>query len=415
MVVMDAHQVRKDFPTLDQQVNGHPLVYLDSGATSQRPRQVIEEMKRFYEEDNANVHRSVHTLGQRATVLFEGAREKIAELIGAPAARGVIFTKSATEGLNLIAYAWGRHHLTEGDEVLVTELEHHSNLVSWQLACRDTGATLRAIPVNDGMTLDMDEFATLLNNRTKVVAVAHVSNVLGTINPVAEICAKAHEVGAIVVCDGAQAVPHMPVDIQELGCDFYVATGHKMCAPTGIGFVWGREEILEAMEPFHGGGEMILDVWIDHSVWNEIPYKFEAGTPPFAQAIGLGAAIDYLNQIGMKAIRDHEVELTKYALQQLGEVPGIKIYGPDDAEKKGGLISFTLEGIHAHDVGTICDGFGVAVRAGHHCAKPLMRKLGVPATTRASLYIYNTTDDVDRLVDALGQCRKVFGEGGLPF
>jgi len=412
---MDAHQVRKDFPTLDQQVNGHPLVYLDSGATSQRPRQVIEEMKRFYEEDNANVHRSVHTLGQRATVLFEGAREKIAELIGAPAARGVIFTKSATEGLNLIAYAWGRHHLTEGDEVLVTELEHHSNLVSWQLACRDTGATLRAIPVNDGMTLDMDEFATLLNNRTKVVAVAHVSNVLGTINPVAEICAKAHEVGAIVVCDGAQAVPHMPVDIQELGCDFYVATGHKMCAPTGIGFVWGREEILEAMEPFHGGGEMILDVWIDHSVWNEIPYKFEAGTPPFAQAIGLGAAIDYLNQIGMKAIRDHEVELTKYALQQLGEVPGIKIYGPDDAEKKGGLISFTLEGIHAHDVGTICDGFGVAVRAGHHCAKPLMRKLGVPATTRASLYIYNTTDDVDRLVDALGQCRKVFGEGGLPF
>jgi cysteine desulfurase/selenocysteine lyase len=410
---MDAATIAKDFPVLDQKVNGYRLVYLDNGATSQRPRQVIDELSRFYEQDNSNVHRSVHTLGQRATVLYEGAREKVAELIGAPSSRGVIFTKSATEGLNLIAYAWARHHLGPGDEVLVTEMEHHSNLVSWQLACRDTGATLRAIPVNDAATLELGELDSLLSTKTRIVALSHVSNVLGTINPVAEIAAKAHGVGAIVVCDGAQAAPHMPVDVTALGCDFYVGTGHKMCGPTGIGFVWGREEILEDMEPFHGGGEMILDVWIDHATWNEIPYKFEAGTPPIAQAIGLGAAIDYLNGIGMKAIRDHEVEITKYALASLSEVPEILIYGPKNPEDKGGLISFSLGDIHAHDVGTICDSFGVAVRAGHHCAKPLMRKLGVPATTRASFYIYNTHEDVDRLVEALDNCQKMFGEGGL--
>jgi cysteine desulfurase/selenocysteine lyase len=412
---MDAATIRKDFPVLDQEVNGHPLVYLDNAATSQKPRAVLEELTRFYEQDNSNVHRSVHTLGQRATVLYEGAREKVAELIGAGSERGVIFTKSATEGLNLIAYAWARHHLGPGDEVLVTEMEHHSNLVSWQLACRDTGATLRAIPVNDEATLDLTELPELLSTKTRIVALGHVSNVLGTINPVADIAAKAHEVGALVVCDGAQAAPHMPVDVQALGCDFYVGTGHKMGGPTGIGFVWGREEILEDMEPFHGGGEMILDVWIDHATFNEIPYKFEAGTPPIAQAVGLGAAIDYLNDIGMKAIRDHEVELTKYALDRLNEVPEIKIYGPTNAEQKGGLVSLTLGDIHAHDVGTICDSLGVAVRAGHHCAKPLMRKLGTPATTRASFYIYNTHEDVDRLVDALKHCQDVFsGGGGLP-
>jgi cysteine desulfurase / selenocysteine lyase len=412
---MDPEAIRKDFPVLDQLVNGHPLVYLDNGATSQKPSVVIEEVKRFYEQDNANVHRSVHTLGQRATELFEGAREKVAELIGVPSSRCVIFTKSATEGLNLIAYAWGRHHLGPGDEVLVTEMEHHSNLVSWQLACKDTGAIIRAIPVKDGMELDLSDIDNLLTTRTKVLAIAHVSNVLGTINPIAELAAKAHAVGAIVVCDGAQALPHMEVDVPSLGCDFYVGTGHKMCAPTGIGFVWGREEILEAMEPFHGGGDMILDVWIDHSTYNEIPYKFEAGTPPIAQAVGLGAAIDYLNGIGMKAIRDHEIEITKYAIATLSEVPGIVIHGPLDAENKAGLVSFTLGNIHAHDVGTICDSFGVAVRAGHHCAKPLMRRLGVPATTRASFYIYNTNDDVDRLVEALEGCQKMFGDGGPPF
>jgi cysteine desulfurase/selenocysteine lyase len=406
---MDAEAIRKDFPILDQQVNGHPLVYLDNGATSQRPIPVIEELKRFYEEDNSNVHRSVHTLGQRATLLYDEAREKVARLINAPSARGVIFTKSATEGLNLIAYAWARHHLTPEDEVLVTEMEHHSNLVSWQLACKDTGATLRAIPVVDGQYLDMDEFERLLSNRTKLVAVAHVSNALGTINPIAEISAKAHEAGAIVVCDGAQSLPHMPVDVQALGCDFFVGTGHKMCGPTGIGFVWGREEILENMEPFHGGGEMILDVWIDHATYAELPYKFEAGTPPIAQAIGYGAAIDYLNGIGMDAIREHEIELTRYALAQLSEVKDITIYGPRDAERKGGLVSFNLGDVHAHDVGTICDSFGVAVRAGHHCAKPLMRKLGVPATTRASFYIYNTHSDVDALVEALDRCSEMLG------
>jgi cysteine desulfurase/selenocysteine lyase len=406
---MDAEAIRKDFPVLDQMVNGFPLVYLDNGATSQRPTAVIDELKRFYEEDNSNVHRSVHTLGQRATLLYDEAREKVARLINAPSSRGVIFTKSATEGLNLIAYAWARHHLTPDDEVLVTEMEHHSNLVSWQLACKDTGATIRAIPVNDGQFLDMEEFERLLSNKTKLVAVAHVSNALGTINPIAEISAKAHEAGALVVCDGAQAAPHMPVDVQALGCDFYAGTGHKMCGPTGIGFVWGREDILENMEPFHGGGEMILDVWIDHATFNDLPYKFEAGTPPIAQAIGLGAAIDYLNAIGMDAVREHEVELTRYALAQLSEVENIKIFGPTDAERKGGLISFNMGEIHAHDVGTICDSFGVAVRAGHHCAKPLMRKLGVPATTRASFYIYNTQSDVDALVDALDHCNEMLG------
>ncbi|HEX2054453.1 MAG TPA: cysteine desulfurase [Actinomycetota bacterium] len=406
---MDAEAIRKDFPVLHQQVNGHPLVYLDNGATSQHPLAVIDEVKRFYEEDNSNVHRSVHTLGQRATVLYEGAREKVAELLKAPSSKGVIFTKSATEGLNLIAYAWGRHHLVAGDEVLVSEMEHHSNIVSWQLACKDTGATIRAIPVTEEGTLDLDEYARLLSNKTKVVAVGHVSNVLGTINPIAEMSAKAHEVGAIVVCDGAQAVPHMEVDIQALGCDFYVGTGHKMCAPTGIGFVWGREQILENMEPFHGGGDMILDVWIDHSTYNDIPYKFEAGTPPIAQAVGLGAAIDYLNGIGWDEIRRHEVEITRYALEQLSEIPGMVIYGPTDAEIKAGLVSFNIGDIHPHDVGTILDGEGVAIRAGHHCAKPLMRRLGVGATNRASFYIYNTHSDVDALVGALRSCMKMFG------
>jgi cysteine desulfurase/selenocysteine lyase len=405
---MDAAVLKKDFPVLDQKVNGHPLVYLDNAATSQKPTAVIEELKRFYEEDNSNVHRSVHTLGERATVLYEGARQKVAELIGAPGPRGIVFTKSATEALNLLAYAWGRHRLTEEDEVIATEMEHHSNLVSWQLACRDTGAKLRAIPIDDDGKLDLDAFETLLSNKTKIVTVAHISNVLGTINPISEIAARAHEVGAICVCDGAQAVPHMPVDVSSLGCDFYVGTGHKMCGPTGIGFLWAKEELLEQMEPFHGGGEMISDVWIDHATWNEIPYKFEAGTPPFAQAIGLGAAIDYLGEIGIKAIRDHELELVGYAMERLSEVPDLKIYGPKDPQDKGGVVSFNLGEFHAHDVGTILDSRGVAIRAGHHCAKPLMRRLGVPATSRASFYLYNTADDVDQLVTALDQVRKVF-------
>ncbi len=337
----------------------------------------------------------------------------MADFIGAPSPRGLIFTKSATEALNLIAYAWGRHHLGEGDEVLISEMEHHSNIVSWQLACQDTGATVKAIPVNiEEGTLEMDKFRDLLSNRTKVVAVTHVSNVLGTINPIREISTSAHEVGAVVVCDGAQAAPHIPVDVAELGCDFYVGTGHKMCGPTGIGFLWGKEDILEEMKPFHGGGEMILDVWMDRATYNELPYKFEAGTPPIAGAIGLGVAIDYLNDIGMKAVHDHEVELGNYAMQRLSEIAGIKIYGPQQADKKGGLVSFSVEEIHAHDVGTILDTLGIAVRAGHHCAKPLMRKLGVPATTRASFYIYNTKDEVDRLHDGLLEVKRTM-EGGL--
>jgi len=409
---MDAREVRKDFPILDQEVNGQPLSYLDNAATSQKPRQVINELKRFYEEDNANVHRSVHTLGERSTVLYEGARGKLAEFIGAPSPRGVVFTKSATEGLNLLAYAWARHRLAEGDEIITTEMEHHSNIVSWQLACRDTGATLRAIPVEDEATLDLDAFDRMLSNRTRIVTVGHISNVLGTINPVARIAEKAHEAGAIVVCDGAQAAPHLPVDVTALGCDFYVGTGHKMCAPTGIGFLWGREALLEEMEPFHGGGDMISDVWIDHSTWNEIPYKFEAGTPPFAEAIALGAAIDYLNAIGMKAIREHEIELTRYAMKRLRDVPGIHIYGPSDPEAKGGVVSFNMGDVHAHDVGTVVDGRGVAIRAGHHCSKPLMRKLGIAASARASFYLYNVEDEFDRLVESLEDVTRLFGSAG---
>jgi cysteine desulfurase/selenocysteine lyase len=408
---MDPRELRKDFPILDQEVNGHPLTYLDNAATSQKPNQVIDELARFFREDNANVHRSVHTLGERATVLYEGARAKVADLIGAPGPAGVIFTKSATESLNLIAYAWARHRLTEGDEIVTTEMEHHSNIVSWQLAAQDTGATMRAIPLSDGKTLDLEAYKAMLSPRTRIVAVSHVSNVLGTINPVAEIAALAHEVGALVVCDGAQAVPHMPVDVTALDCDFYVGTGHKMCAPTGIGFVWGRESILEEMAPFHGGGEMINDVWLDRSTYNEVPYKFEAGTPPFAEAIALGAAIDYLNGIGIKAIRDHEVELTTYGIQRLSEVPGLTVYGPTDAEAKGGVLAFNFADVHAHDVGTILDTQGVAIRAGHHCAKLLMRTLGVPATARASFYLYNTHEEVDRLVEALSEVTKLFGVG----
>ncbi|MGH2705063.1 MAG: cysteine desulfurase [Actinomycetota bacterium] len=406
---MDPAQIREDFPVLDQEVNGHPLVYLDNAATSQRPRQVIDEIKRFYEQDNANVHRSVHTLGERATALYEGARIKLADFLGASSHEELIFTKSATEALNLLAYAWGRHHLAEGDEVIVTEMEHHSNLVSWQLACRDTGATLRAIPVTDDGHLDLEAFDRMLSPRTKIVAVCHVSNVLGTINPVAEVAEHTHRAGAVVICDGAQAAPHVPVEVTRLGCDFYAGTGHKMLGPTGIGFLWGRRDLLEEMEPFHGGGEMIRDVWIDRATWNEVPYKFEAGTPPISGAIGLGVAIDYLNAIGMKAVRDHEMELTKYALERLTAVPGVVVYGPGDVDEKGGLVSFNLGEIHAHDVGTILDTQGVAVRAGHHCAKPLMRRLGVPATTRASFYVYNTADDVDRLVGALDEVTRLLG------
>ncbi|MGH2706693.1 MAG: cysteine desulfurase [Actinomycetota bacterium] len=408
---MDPKELKKDFPILDQEVRGHPLVYLDNAATSQKPRQVIEEIKRFLERDNANVHRSVHLLGERSTALYEDARSKVADFIGAPTPRTVIFTKSATEALNLVAYAWARHHLSEGDEVIATEMEHHSNLVSWQLACRERGATVRAIPVNDGATLDMEAYERMLTPRTRIVTVGLISNVLGTINPVAEIAAKAHELGAIVVCDGAQSTPHLPVDVGALGCDFYAGTGHKMLAPTGIGFLWGREALLEEMEPFQGGGEMISDVWIDRATWNEIPYKFEAGTPPFAEANALGAAIDYLNGVGMKAIRDHEVEVTRYALQRLSEVPDVKIYGPTDPEAKGGVVSFNFGEVHAHDVGTVLDSRGVAIRAGHHCAKPLMRRLGVVATGRASFYLYNSEEDVDALVESLGEVSKLFGSG----
>jgi cysteine desulfurase/selenocysteine lyase len=406
---MDVNQIRKDFPVLDQEVNGNQLVYLDNGATSQKPQAVIDAMGRFMAEDNANVHRSVHTLGERATVLYEDTRTKLAEFIGAPSPRGIIFTKSATEGLNLLAYAWGRHHLKEGDEVVVTEMEHHSNIVSWQLACRDTGATIKAIGVTDDGFLDLSNLDEVITSRTKIVSLTHASNVLGTINPVAEVAAKAHEVGAICICDGAQAAPHMPVDVAALGCDFYVGTGHKMCGPTGVGFVWGREDLLDEMEPFHGGGEMILDVWIDKATYNEIPYKFEAGTPPIIEVVGLGAAIDYLNSIGMKAIRDHEVELTAYGLDKIGSIPGLRIYGPDDADKKGGVLSFNFGEVHAHDVGTICDSKGVAVRAGHHCAKPLMRRFDVPATTRASFYLYNTKEEIDRLAEALDEVTSVLG------
>ncbi|MDQ3586932.1 MAG: cysteine desulfurase [Actinomycetota bacterium] len=401
--------VRADFPILEREIGGKRLVYLDSAATSQKPRQVIDAISDHLSRTNANIHRGVYALAQEATDLFEGARQRIADFVG-DSYETTVFTKNATEAINLVAYSWGRANLRPGDEVLITQMEHHSNIVPWQMACEATGSTLRYLGVSETGELSLDELdAVLGEGRVRLVGVAHVSNVLGTINAVSEIAARARAAGAVVLVDGSQAVPQMPVDLGELGADFYAWTGHKALGPTGIGVLHGRRDLLEAMPPFLGGGDMISSVSFEGSTWNELPFKFEAGTSPVAEGIALGAAIDYLDALGMKRVRAHEADLTAYALERVIEVDGLRVFGPLDPERRGGVISFAVDGIHPHDLAELCDREAVCVRAGHHCAQPLMRRLDVPATARASFHVYNAREDVDRLVDALRGAREVFG------
>ncbi|MBJ7455456.1 MAG: cysteine desulfurase [Thermoleophilia bacterium] len=401
---MDVTALRADFPILSRTVHGAPLVYLDSAATSQKPVAVLDAMDAYYRETNANVHRGVYELAAEATARYEGGRDAVARMVGAPR-ESVVLTKNASEAINLVAWAWGIRTLKAGDEILVTEMEHHSNIVPWQIVAGITGAVVRFVPVTPGGELDMDAFAALLTERTRMVGVVHVSNVLGTINPVAEITRMAHAVGALVLVDGSQSVPHMPVDVPSIGCDFFAFTGHKMLGPTGIGVLVGRREVLESMEPFLGGGEMISNVTQQGSTWADLPWKFEAGTPPIAEAIGLGAAADYLTAVGLDAVRAHEVELTAHMLDALAQVDGITIFGPRDAAVRGGAVSFSLPDLHPHDIAQLIDQEGVCVRAGHHCAKPLMRVLGVGATARASTYLYNSAEEIDVFVRALGNAR----------
>ena len=401
--------VRADFPILEREIGGKRLVYLDSASTSQKPTQMIEAVDSHFRRTNANIHRGVYALAQEATDLFEGARQRIASFVG-DSYQTTIFTKNATEAINLVAYSWGGANVGPGDEVLITQMEHHSNIVPWQLLCQRTGATLRYLSVSETGELSLAELdAVLAEGRVKLVGVTHVSNVLGTINPVAEIAARARAAGAVTLVDGSQAVPQMTVDLSELGADFYAWTGHKALGPTGIGILHGRRELLEAMPPFLSGGDMIASVSFEGSTWNELPFKFEAGTSPVAEGIGLGAAIDYLDTIGMDRIRAHETDLTAYALERVAEVDGLRVFGPLDPERRGGVVSFAIDGIHPHDVAELCDREAVCVRAGHHCAQPLMRRMDVPATARASFHVYNAREDVDRLVDALRGAREVFG------
>jgi cysteine desulfurase / selenocysteine lyase len=405
---LDARRLRADFPVFEQSFNGNPLAYLDSANSSQKPRQVLDAMREFYETSYANVHRAVYTLGERSTAGYEGAREKVRALINAPSTREVIFTRNGTEGLNLVAYAWGVDNLGPGDVALVTTLEHHSNFVPWQFIARRTGAEFAVLPIDDQGELQLDALAEIeRRGRIKVVACGLISNSLGTINPVADIAAWAREREAITVVDACQAAPHRPVDVQALGCDFLAFTGHKMLGPSGIGVVWGRQELLQSMSPFNLGGEMIRSVSIERTTWNELPHKFEAGTPPIAEAYGLGQAIDYLSAVGLDGIERHEHELTEYALARLAELPYVRVLGPP-AERRGGIVSFVVDRVHPHDVAQILDSVGVAVRAGHHCTQPVMTRLGIPATTRTSFYLYNVPEEVDRLVEGLAKVHATF-------
>jgi cysteine desulfurase/selenocysteine lyase len=390
-------------------VHGRPLVYLDNAATTQKPRAVIDALVRYYENYNANIHRGLHTLSEEATAGYEEVRLKVADFIGAPGPEGIVFTRNATEAINLVAHAWGRKHLRTGDEILLTVMEHHSNLVPWQLLARATGAELRFVDIDDEGYLLWDDFERLIGPRTRLVAVTHMSNVLGTINPVKEIAELAHSRGALVVVDGAQSVPHLPVDVEALGCDFVAFSAHKMLGPTGVGVLYARQGLLEEMDPFLGGGEMISRVLLEGSTWNEVPWKYEAGTPNIADVIAFGAAIEYLEGLGMDAVRAHEKEITARALEALAALPEVVIYGPRDPEARGGVVAFNLGDLHPHDVGTVLDQFGVAVRAGHHCAQPLMRRLGCVATARASFYVYNRLDEVDSLLEGVREADRFFG------
>jgi cysteine desulfurase/selenocysteine lyase len=406
---LDAPRIRADFPIFEQVIHGKPLAFLDSAVTAQKPRQVLDAVRHFYETSYANVHRGVYTLSERATEAYEGARGKVAGFLNAPSAREIVFTRSATEGINLVAYAWGLWNLRPGDVVLVTEMEHHSNFVPWQFVANKTGATFRMIPVDDGGELDLSDLdAYARDGNLKVVAANLVSNSLGTINPVERLAGWAHENGALMVVDAAQAAPHRRIDVQALGADFLALSSHKLCGPTSVGALWGRRELLEGMEPFNLGGHMIRKVSFEETTWGDVPGKFEAGTQPSAEAVGFGAAVDYLEAVGMEAIEQHEHELAAYALDRLAELPWITLYGPP-ADRRAGIVSFNVEGIHPHDVSQVLDWEGIAIRAGHHCCQPLMRKLGVTATNRASFYLYTLPEEIDRLIEALHKVKEKFG------
>jgi cysteine desulfurase / selenocysteine lyase len=406
---LDVERIRQDFPILGETAHGKPIVYLDNAASTQKPRAVIDAISRHYERNNANVHRGIHELSNRATDAYDHARQRVAALLGITDTAELVWTRGTTEGLNLVAYTWGLANLRQGDEILLSVLEHHSNLVPWQILAQRVGARLRFLEIDDQGRLDLSMLDHLLTERTKIVSITHVSNALGTVNPIKQIAAKAKAAGALMVVDGAQSAPHLPVDVPSLGADFYAFSGHKMCGPTGMGGVWGRREVLEAMPPFHGGGDMIEWVELESSTYAPIPTKFEAGTPNVAGAVGLGAAADYLAGLGREAILAHERALVAYAVERLTEIPDLTVLGPRDLSERSGVVSFTLADIHPHDLATILDSEGVAIRAGHHCAQPLMKCLGVGSTARASFYLYNTSAEVDALVDALHKARGLFG------
>ena len=411
--MLDVEKIRLDFPILTKEIFGNPLVYLDNAATSQKPRQVIDALIDYYENFNANVHRGVHTLSVEATDRFEDAREKVSSFINCESSDSVIWTRNASESLNLVAYSWGEHNIGEGDEILLTPMEHHSNLVPWQELARRKNAVIKFIPMLENGTLDMDQVDDLITEKTALVSAVHMSNALGTINPVRELAEKAHRSGAKILVDGAQSVPHMPTNVQELNCDFLVFSGHKMLGPTGIGALYVEKEILESMEPFLTGGEMVLEVSYQKASWADLPMRFEAGTPNIADSIGLGSAVDYLNGLGMENVREHEKDLTAYALDRFrkADLEGLDLFGPDDPNIRGGVFSFNTPDVHPHDLGTFLDRMGIAVRTGHHCAMPLVRSLGVAATTRASFYLYNTEKEVDILVDAVTEELRYFRDG----
>ena len=403
-----AFDIKKDFPILKRIINGKPLVYLDNAATTQKPQIVIDSLVNYYTNHNANIHRGIHTLAEEATAMHEEARGKIAKFIGAKSTKEIVFVRNSTEAINLVVYSWGRSFLKKGDAIILSESEHHSNIVPWQILAKEKNIKLYFIPVREDGQLDLDYFKKILTPKVKLVSLVHISNVLGTINPVEEIGKLAHEVGALFLVDAAQSVPRMPVNVRKLDCDFLAVSGHKMCGPTGIGFLYAKEEILSNMPPFLGGGDMIREVYLDHSEWNELPFKFEAGTPNIADAIALGTAVDYLEKIGMDNIFQHEKKLTENALNRLSQLSYISIYGPKTTENKTGVISFSVKGIHPHDVAQLLDREAIAIRSGFHCAMPLHQKLQMPSTCRASFYIYNTSEDVDRLVEGLDKAVKIF-------
>ncbi|SDN99571.1 cysteine desulfurase / selenocysteine lyase [Psychrobacillus sp. OK028] len=408
--MLNTKEIRSYFPILDQEINGHPLVYLDNGATSQKPIQVIEAIKKYYEFENSNVHRGVHTLGNRATDSYEGAREKVRKFINAKSTKEVIFTRGTTTAINMVAQSYGQANLKEGDEIVITHMEHHSNIIPWQQLAKKTGAVLKYIDLEADGTLSLEKVRETITNQTKIVSIVYVSNVLGTMNPIKEITQIAHEHGAVMVVDGAQAAPHLKLDVQDLDCDFLAFSGHKMCGPTGIGVLYGKEALLDKMEPFEFGGEMIDFVGLYDSTWKELPWKFEGGTPIIAGAIGLGAAIDFLEEIGLDEIEKHEHELAAYAMEKMSAIDGLSIYGPVDPTKRAGIVTFNLDDVHPHDVATVLDMSGIAVRAGHHCAQPLMKWLQCVATARASFYIYNSEEDLDRLVTGLLSAKEYFND-----